>query len=30
LVPVDEIKRVMERAMDPKRLWLVVAQSHRF
>lgn len=29
-VPVDEIKRVMDRARDPKRLWLVEAESHRF
>jgi fermentation-respiration switch protein FrsA (DUF1100 family) len=29
-VPVDEVKRVMDRAKDPKRLWLVEAQNHRF
>ena len=29
-VPVDEIRRVMDRARDPKRLWLVDAQNHRF
>jgi alpha-beta hydrolase superfamily lysophospholipase len=29
-VPVDEIKRVMERAREPKRLWLIEAASHRF
>ena len=29
-VPGDEIKKVMERAKDPKRLWLVEARSHRF
>lgn len=29
-VPVDEVKRVMDRAKDPKRLWLVEAENHRF
>jgi dienelactone hydrolase len=29
-VPVDEVKRVIDRAKDPKRLWLVEAQNHRF
>jgi dienelactone hydrolase len=29
-VPVDEVKRVMDRAKDPKRLWLVQAENHRF
>jgi alpha-beta hydrolase superfamily lysophospholipase len=29
-VPVDEIKRIMDRAREPKRLWLVDARSHRF
>ena len=29
-VPVDEIKRTMDRAREPKRLWLIDAQNHRF
>jgi len=29
-VPVDEVKRVMGRAGEPKRLWLVEAENHRF
>jgi fermentation-respiration switch protein FrsA (DUF1100 family) len=29
-VPVEEVKRVLDRAKDPKRLWLVEAQNHRF
>jgi dienelactone hydrolase len=29
-VPVDEIKRTMERAREPKRLWLIDAENHRF
>lgn len=29
-VPVDEIKRVMDRAREPKRLWLIAADNHRF
>jgi len=29
-VPVDEVRKVMDRAKDPKRLWLVEAQNHRF
>ncbi len=28
--PVDEIKRVMDRAREPKRLWLIDAENHRF
>jgi fermentation-respiration switch protein FrsA (DUF1100 family) len=29
-VPVDEIQRVMDRAREPKRLWLIAADNHRF
>ena len=29
-VPLAEIQRVMDRAHDPKRLWLIAAQDHRF
>jgi len=29
-VPVDEVKRVMDRAREPKRLWLIEADDHRF
>jgi alpha-beta hydrolase superfamily lysophospholipase len=29
-VPVDQIQRVMDRARDPKRLWLIEAENHRF
>jgi alpha-beta hydrolase superfamily lysophospholipase len=29
-VPVDEIRRVMDRAREPKRLWLIEAGDHRF
>jgi alpha-beta hydrolase superfamily lysophospholipase len=29
-VPVDEVRHVMERALEPKRLWLIPAQNHRF
>jgi len=29
-VPVAEIQRVMDRAREPKRLWLIAAQDHRF
>ena len=29
-VPVDEIRRVMDRAREPKRLWLIDAANHRF
>ena len=27
---VDEIKRVMSRALEPKQLWLIEADNHRF
>ena len=29
-VPVEEVKRVMDRAREPKRLWLIEAEDHRF
>ena len=29
-VAVDEVERVMDRARDPKRLWIVEASNHRF
>jgi type IV secretory pathway VirJ component len=29
-VSVDDIKRVMGRALEPKQLWLIEAQDHRF
>jgi type IV secretory pathway VirJ component len=29
-VSVDEIKRVMSRALEPKQLWLIEADDHRF
>lgn len=29
-VPLAEIRRVMERAEEPKQLWLIEAQNHRF
>ena len=29
-VPVGEIQRVLQRANDPKRLWIVKASNHRF
>jgi fermentation-respiration switch protein FrsA (DUF1100 family) len=29
-VPVEEVKRVMERAAEPKQLWIVRAADHRF
>jgi fermentation-respiration switch protein FrsA (DUF1100 family) len=29
-VPVAEIQRVMERAKEPKKLWIVKAENHRF
>jgi alpha-beta hydrolase superfamily lysophospholipase len=29
-VPVAEIQRVMERAREPKKLWIVQASDHRF
>ena len=29
-VSVDEIKRVMSRALEPKQLWLIEADNHRF
>jgi pimeloyl-ACP methyl ester carboxylesterase len=29
-VPLDQIRAVMDRARDPKRLWIVKASNHRF
>jgi fermentation-respiration switch protein FrsA (DUF1100 family) len=29
-VSVDDIKRVMGRALEPKQLWLIEADDHRF
>jgi fermentation-respiration switch protein FrsA (DUF1100 family) len=29
-VPMDQIQRVMEKAGEPKRFWLVAAENHRF
>ena len=29
-VPVGEIERILRRAQDPKRLWIVKASNHRF
>ncbi len=29
-VPLDQIQRLMDRARDPKRLWVVRASNHRF
>jgi fermentation-respiration switch protein FrsA (DUF1100 family) len=29
-VPVDEVRRVMARAGDPKQLWLIDGENHRF
>ena len=29
-VPVDEVKRVMDRALEPKQLWFIEADNHRF
>lgn len=29
-VPVDEVRRVMASAGDPKQLWLIDAENHRF
>jgi fermentation-respiration switch protein FrsA (DUF1100 family) len=29
-VSVDDIKRVMGRTLDPKQLWLIEADDHRF
>jgi len=29
-VPVDEIRRVMARASEPKQLWMIQASDHRF
>lgn len=29
-VSVDEVKRVMSRALEPKQLWLIEADDHRF
>jgi fermentation-respiration switch protein FrsA (DUF1100 family) len=29
-VPVDQVQRVMDRAREPKRLWLIEADDHRF
>jgi hypothetical protein len=27
---VDEVSRVMSRALEPKQLWLIEADNHRF
>jgi fermentation-respiration switch protein FrsA (DUF1100 family) len=29
-VPLDEVERVLNRAKDPRRLWIVNASNHRF
>jgi hypothetical protein len=29
-VPLAEIERVLKRAKDPKRLWVIEASDHRF
>jgi type IV secretory pathway VirJ component len=29
-VSVDEVRRVMDRALEPKQLWLIEAENHRF
>jgi hypothetical protein len=29
-VPVAEVERVMSRALEPKQLWLIEADDHRF
>jgi alpha-beta hydrolase superfamily lysophospholipase len=29
-VAVDEVERVMSRALEPKQLWLIEAENHRF
>ena len=29
-VPLDQIQMVMDRAREPKRLWLIAAEDHRF
>jgi dipeptidyl aminopeptidase/acylaminoacyl peptidase len=29
-VPVDEARRVFERAGGPKRMWVIEAEDHRF
>jgi alpha-beta hydrolase superfamily lysophospholipase len=29
-VSVDEVRRVMDRALEPKQLWLIEAANHRF
>jgi dipeptidyl aminopeptidase/acylaminoacyl peptidase len=29
-VPLDEIRRVMAAAREPKQLWIVKASNHRF
>ncbi len=29
-VPLDEVRRVMERALEPKQLWVIEARNHRF
>jgi dienelactone hydrolase len=29
-VPADQVKRVMDRAREPKRLWLIEARNHDF
>ena len=27
---MDDVKRVMSRALEPKQLWLIEADDHRF
>jgi len=29
-VPVDEARRILEKASEPKRLWVIQASDHRF
>jgi alpha/beta superfamily hydrolase len=29
-VPVEEVQRVMAKALEPKQLWLIEAENHRF
>ena len=29
-VPVAEVQRVLDRAKDPKKLWIIKAADHRF
>ena len=29
-VPVDEVQRVLDRAKEPKKLWIIDAADHRF